>query len=271
MKIKIFDNSFSHSKTMGNCYPTEAKYFDWDRSEIVDNNNDIVFFTDNKLKMAENPKYRGKINVAMLLEPRVILPNIYGYIEKNYNWFDYVLTHHKYLLGLDKRFVWYAQGGCWIKPEDRKIHTKTKNISIIVSKKRNTKGQILRHDIIKLFGGKIDLVCGSGYMPIRNKIDALRDYRYSIIVENCKEETYFTEKLIDCWATGTIPIYYGCNINGVIPFNCIEDLELTIKMCNENFYKRNEFMINDNFNEAQKYVCIEDNIYENFLRNIINH
>ena len=33
---------------------------------------------------------------------------------------------------------------------------------------------------------------------------------FSVTIENDKYETYYTEKLTDCFATGTIPIYWGC-------------------------------------------------------------
>ena len=36
------------------------------------------------------------------------------------------------------------------------------------------------------------------------------DYQYSIAIENSRQTHYFTEKLLDCLLTKTIPIYYGC-------------------------------------------------------------
>ena len=58
------------------------------------------------------------------------------------------------------------------------------------------------------------------------------DYRFSIVIENCKRDYWFTEKLIDCLRTGTIPIYWGCpsigdffDIRGFILFDDINDLE----------------------------------------------
>jgi hypothetical protein len=59
---------------------------------------------------------------------------------------------------------------------------------------------------------------------------------FSIIIENSKEDYMFTEKLIDCFLTGTIPIYYGCpsiglffNDKGILHFNnykeCIDILK----------------------------------------------
>jgi hypothetical protein len=44
-----------------------------------------------------------------------------------------------------------------------------------------------------------------------NKKDGLIDYKFSIAIENCAEEGYFTEKLTDCILTDTTPIYYGCS------------------------------------------------------------
>jgi hypothetical protein len=53
---------------------------------------------------------------------------------------------------------------------------------------------------------------------LKNKKDGLLDYKYSIAIENCTEEGYFTEKLTDCILTDTIPIYFGCpNIKEYFP------------------------------------------------------
>jgi hypothetical protein len=45
---------------------------------------------------------------------------------------------------------------------------------------------------------------------VNDKIDSIASYKYSLAVENCVEDGYFTEKLTDCFATNTIPIYFGC-------------------------------------------------------------
>ncbi len=46
---------------------------------------------------------------------------------------------------------------------------------------------------------------------LKNKIDGLADYSFSIAIENCVENGYFTEKITDCFLTGTTPIYFGCS------------------------------------------------------------
>jgi hypothetical protein len=39
----------------------------------------------------------------------------------------------------------------------------------------------------------------------------LFESKFSIIIENCKDKNYFSEKLIDCLLCKTIPIFWGCD------------------------------------------------------------
>jgi hypothetical protein len=43
-----------------------------------------------------------------------------------------------------------------------------------------------------------------------DKFVLFETYQYSLVIENSSQTHYFTEKLIDCLITKTIPIYYGC-------------------------------------------------------------
>jgi predicted nucleic acid-binding Zn ribbon protein len=54
-----------------------------------------------------------------------------------------------------------------------------------------------------------DHIYGRDYKFIPNKLDGLKDYMFSIVVENSIYPKYYTEKITDCFATGTVPIYYG--------------------------------------------------------------
>jgi hypothetical protein len=44
----------------------------------------------------------------------------------------------------------------------------------------------------------------------KDKFELFERYQYSLVIENSSQPNYFTEKLIDCLLTKTIPIYYGC-------------------------------------------------------------
>lgn len=104
---------------------------------------------------------------------------------------------------------------------------KTKKCSMVVSynettphpsclyyQRTNLAKQILKTDLdIDIYGNNWDR---SGILDqrlkgqVQNKKDALTDYEFSIAVENCIEQGYFTEKITDCILTNTTPIYYGC-------------------------------------------------------------
>jgi len=55
-------------------------------------------------------------------------------------------------------------------------------------------------------GGKYNNNVGG---PIKNKIEFFRAYKFSIAMENTNGDGYASEKIIDSFISGTIPIYYG--------------------------------------------------------------
>jgi len=194
MKFKIDDMMFAHAK-----YSTdyqESKYIDWDRSPVTQNDK-IVFYTDYSLNRVRN----NETTIGWLLESPDITSQSYQWMNNNSKKFTYILTHSKEFLDRGENFIFSPTGGCWIKPEDQKIYEKNKKISIISSDKRMTHGHNLRHEIIKSFKNDID-VFGRVYNPISYKLDGLKDYMYSLTIENTKMDYYFTEKLIDCFMTG---------------------------------------------------------------------
>lgn len=199
-EIRIKDTLFAHAQ-----YSTDfqkSKYIKWNRNS---NDKFITFYTDNSLQQVENDV---KYKIAWLLESPEITKNSYRWIENNNYKFDKVFTHSKKLLDKGENYIFSPTGGCWIKPEDQKIWEKSKIVSIISSQKKITYGHRLRHNIIS--NNKNIDVFGRGYNPIEYKLLGLKDYMFSITIENCREDYYFSEKLIDCFQTGTVPIYWGC-------------------------------------------------------------
>ena len=45
--------------------------------------------------------------------------------------------------------------------------------------------------------------------PIKDKVEFFKDYKFSIAMENTNGDGYSSEKIIDSFISGTIPIYYG--------------------------------------------------------------
>jgi hypothetical protein len=268
-KIKISDNTFSHS-ILGYCSDFQnSSDFEWDRTPTNRNENLVV--TDNFLT-SNLPSSKNKI--AWLIEPVCVAPQHYDYVRNNLMKFDHILTHEKTLLDLDYNTKFIPFGCCWIPEQEQKIYNKTKNISIISSNKTFTDGHKLRHEVIQKFGDKMD-VFGRGYDPIEFKINGLKDYCFSVVIENCKRDYWFTEKLIDCFATGTIPIYWGCpsigdffNTDGMLIFDSMDELETILDNCNEELYNSKLDEIKDNFEKSKNFLLPDKHVYKFIKENL---
>lgn len=246
-KIPLLDSLFHHANN------DEKEFFTWDRQidkydyAIVTNKNIGSSFTLNK-----------KI-YCWLLESPEMFPDGYDFAKSNIFKFEGVFTFSKEILDNYKKSYFVPAGSCWIKEKDRQICKKSKLVSIIASDKNQTSGHKLRLKAIEKFTDKKD-VFGIGYNLIADKITGLKDYMFSVAIENTSQDYYFTEKLLDCFATGTIPIYYGCpsiskffNVKGIIIVNSIEDIENALKMINQKYYYDRMDAIKENFE-----LCVGD-------------
>ncbi len=259
--IELHDELFPQAKVVNYMSATKPNtLLMFDRGAT----SSVAVFTDRNLDDVNQSK--AKHNVAWLVESRDLHEKIYDRMRDPslYSKFEAVLTYDQSLLDLNSRFHRYLFGGCWIEKSDRRIYTKQKSVSIIASKKNTLVGHKLRHRIIKQYRSRIDDVLGNGYAPLVNKVDGLRPYRFSIVIENCRERNYFTEKIIDCFATGTVPIYWGCpNIgdffdqDGVIQFSSIDEVPAVLAALSVSDYERRLLAIKKNFNLVPKYETVE--------------
>jgi hypothetical protein len=89
---------------------------------------------------------------------------------------------------------------------------KTRNISMIASARRLLPGHKLRH---RIAADASIMASVDGYGAafeqayLTEKYRAFADYRFAIAIENARYPWYVTEKLFDCFATGTVPLYWG--------------------------------------------------------------
>lgn len=275
--IKLNDLCFAHEPK----FLENTKNFTFVREKDINhtNKNDIVIHTDLSLKDIVDSN--SKFNIALLIESQEVNKEQYSFIEKYNSLFDIVLTFDKSLLDLGDNFKLNLYGTTWLNDIYRKIWEKNKICSFIISNKQITSGHKLRHTIINYLKDKnnnIDIY-GGNYIQLdftktkpfskehstqdtsNQKIMGLKDYMFSIVIENCKKDYYFTEKIIDCFLTGTIPIYYGCpsigsffNNKGILVFNTPSECYDIIQTLTVDKY--NELMpyIKDNYEIAQNYV-----------------
>jgi len=58
-----------------------------------------------------------------------------------------------------------------------------------------------------------------------NKLDTIQEYKFGLCIENAQFPGYITEKIIDCFVAGVIPLYMGApDIDKYIPKSCFVDL-----------------------------------------------
>lgn len=269
IQIPIRDSGFKHA--YGISWYNKPKYFEWSRDKIP-NDCEAIWFTDAEILKHKDVDHPQKI--AWLIETNAVEPGLYNYVLNNTNSFQFVLTHNKlFLEKLGDKGLFYPFGGCWIKEEDQDIHQKFnfRKPSIIASAKQMTRGHQLRHEIIREMPENLELY-GHGYNPIDYKLDALAPYAFSVTIENSRE--WFTEKLIDCLRTGTVPIYYGqvklheyFDTRGILICDNIEKLKETIKLvASDGFaiYKEMLPYITKNFHLAEQYRVAEDWIFNHY-------
>ena len=271
--IKIRDYAFAHAK-----YSTDfqdSKFINWDRGPITAEDR-VVFYTDSALELVhiESASNAHCKKIAWLLEPVDVHPHSYDFIRLT-RYFDLVLSHNlDFVNEMQNRGVeaqWVPFGGCWIKPEDQRVYDKNEMTSIIASNKQMTVGHRLRHSVIATAGDKM-IVRGRGYTPVDYKLDLLKDFRFHVVIENTNIAGWFTEKLIDCFRTGTVPIYWGNPLideifdrEGMIICHTEQQIIDAINSVDIKKYETMKVAIQRNFEIAKTYLIAEDYIHQNIL------
>lgn len=243
-----------------------SKYTEW----VYDGSGEVNFYV-NQRSLDCLSDTSGKPKYIWLLESKQIIQNIYDWITLNY---EFVASRVDGIFSCDKELCVkypkfkYAQTNAAPWVEDRQIFKKSKLVSMISSNKSMVPGHRKRLEFVNKFKDSLDLY-GRGFRDIERKEDALRDYMFSIAIENAVYDTYFTEKITDCFATGTIPIFYGCkgvtdyfNKDGIIFLD--EDFDLSI--LTEDLYYSKMDAIKDNFERSLHLPVAEDHIYFNYFK-----
>jgi hypothetical protein len=263
-EINIRDFNFEHHPE-SMAHEKKASFFKWCRENKIVSKS--CFITDRYLHLVD--KCNAKRKIGLLIEPPAILPEIYKFVDENYKKFDYILTFDKTLLDSGRNFLFYPFGACWIK--DFSPPTKTKMCSMIASDKRFTPGHNFRQQIIQQFKDKVDHF-GRGFNFIETKEEGLRDYYFSIVIENSRTDYYFSEKILDCFATKTVPIYWGSDISpffdmdGILTFNNVNDLTEIVNSLTVEKYNSMVEHINNNFTKIKNdnYEIPEDWLYKHY-------
>ncbi len=290
-KFKLIDESFSYTGTCAigsqngyialNRFPEHMEWVHegfgkWRDTFKNLSPTDETFYTEKLIQFGLQDKVSAK-KYGILIEPRwynpmtqVIKKTPQPYIDS----YDAIFTHDKELVNMDPTTfkLIFGQGSII---EEVGIFEKSKLVSCIVSDLKMNDGHKLRLEIAKQIAesGQCDMY-GKAFKFIPRKVDALKDYMFSFAMENDFYETFITEKINDCFLTGTIPIYLGApdigdyyNLDGIIIMDIDEDgiVSFDSEILTEEYYNEHLDAVKDNYNRALKRQTLEDSIVLNYL------
>ena len=266
--FNLIDDSFAHDNY---CVAgVNSEFIQWDRTL---SENRKTFYSNGRIPDIRKEISKKEDSYGFLFESRAI--ENYDYYEQFIPKFEKFFTHSSDFLKKYDNCIWIPGGGIWVGgiygKGEIKITEKTKLCSIVSSNKTMCKLHNFRLEIVNhLKNSKIDIFGLDNWKPI---YESLENYMFSIVVENFQDELYFTEKLMNCFATGTIPIYLGAkninekfNIDGILSFNSLDELDKILENLSEDLYYSKMDSILDNFERCKQYRSLEDYIFNNYLK-----
>lgn len=240
------------------------------------NNYDVKIIIDPpknyfETSLSQDRATHDKLILVHGCEP-LLLNSIDNKIIKYHDYFDSIHSFSQKVLNSCNNSKLFCFGSCWtltnklgnpvhlkkdyhdlIKTQDKKY-----KISFVQSGKNYLPGHQLRLEISPLLKKKYKFEV---LFPesIDSKYKLFKDSMFHIAIENSRCNNYFTEKIIDCFMTRTLPIYWGCpnilkyfNKNGIIIFNSKKQLKEILNNLTEKDYTNRIEAMEENYNIAYK-------------------
>jgi len=273
MIFQALGSPFSHDicSCMGN-HPSNHEWF----FGTTDDSN-IEVYCDYDILGGFESKCENKF--LWICESKVVVPDQMRILtEKKDDFLDVykaVFVHDKELLDLDDRFVYAppAANVTWVVPDKQKIYEKSKLVSMVSSGKSFSSGHTFRNNLMVSLKEKCQNldIFGRSFRPFDTKDQVLADYMFSVTVENESYSNYYTEKLLDCFATGCVPVYHGTpdlpkmfNPDGVITLT--DDFDPND--LNEDLYHSMMPAIKENFELQKAHKMSDDVVYEKIMERL---
>jgi len=222
----------------------------------------LAMYLDHAALGKELLKYPANRRICLLLESPISMA--FQYAEEFRGRFSKIYTHRKVLLESGEPYAALYYGTSWLEGvwEDKQFH-KSRLVSFLGSIDHGDEhGYSLRMDVARMCLGLENIDCyGKGICEIDSKIIGLGKYAFSIAMENVQEDFYFSEKLIDCFLTDTVPIYWGCpaiselfDQRGIILFETLDDLEAIL--CNLSMEQYGDML---QYVRKNRQIAVENN------------
>lgn len=263
-------------------------YQHWNFLTEITSEKDIDIYTD-------TTEYHDNSNIKIYIqcEPDSIFPCI-EYLKNNYTKYDYILRYDDISLPYNNCLI-NRCGASWIVDLTNDVSLKKFQISTLCGHKLITTGHRLRRVLydrqMEFINYPITFFRSSAHWEVlpsinnnpfieqdtRCKVNLFKDFQFSLVIENCRERNYFTEKIVDCTITKTIPIYYGCvNISDfydttgwiiLTSDNIVDELKEKLSILTPEYYDKYKDVIEKNYIKALEYAdCVKS--YVNILTKI---
>jgi len=152
-----------------------------------------------------------------------------------------------------------------------------KLISVVASASKMSVDHRRRLDFswkLKLhFGDRMDFF-GRHLIPVVDKLETLRGYRFHVALENVKLDHFFTEKISDCIIAGCYPLYFGCpNLEQYLPADAfsridIDDFDSAVDTIERAIAQNYDQTRRTALREARRRIMYEHNLFP-MLRRVL--
>lgn len=196
--------------------------------------------------------------------------------------FDLILAWDSEILAACPNAKLYPFGTSWIVDYDLSA-PKQFGITSVVGGKNIFPNHAIRHQLpllldritalpVELFNSKVQPYAGMQQFRQMHSPDTKNELfftQFHIAIENITADNWFTEKLIDCFQTKTVPIFIGCaNIGQFFDTRgmfCVDDVEQLVQVCNNltpDTYAAMRAHVERNYDLSMPYARFRETLYQ---------
>jgi len=224
------------------------------------------------------PILNGHIRIVILEEPKKT--PIYYQMKERMDLYTFLLTFHDEILTTNPKARLFNCVNAWVRGFVSK--QKRFSVSTVVGGKNDLamEGYTMRHELWRsreyitmpkefyLSGNAphshhfvhFDGADYSTGTILGSSKEPLFDSMFHIAIENTLIKNYFSEKIVDCFQSMTVPIYYGCknienyfNINGMFIASSVEDMVYICNNLTEKMYFDMIPAMKDNYERSKNW------------------
>jgi hypothetical protein len=275
---QIWEGDYSVKNDTDFRYGKRLKHFEYNYWAPWDEK--IVVFSDLAIPNAADPKFASvPYKVAWMMEGPTLYSQwgqfiaIMKWLLDHLDLFTVVATCDDSLIArYPDKMKFCPIAGLMVRPEQTQIYPKTRLCSMTAGHMYPPRDAIYQAyndtGLIEFLGKGVD-------KPYATVVDGFRDYMYHVSIPSSNAPRYFSSNLVDAFACGTVPIWNGCrrisdffNMDGVILFDTVTDLDKILKMIGPDDYARRLPAIQENFRRVERFRTMDNNLWLNVLADI---